>query len=127
MDRRVKRASLSFARVSSFITLDLDSRNIFPLKFSRVCVHEVREGVVRIRGRRRRVEKLGGNVGALFLERASSEWKGDLQSPRSNESQSISRRVLVARSTSYNGYGFRSVSFSLATFAALMHTFLSRS
>ena len=72
-------------------------------------------------------EEAGGNVGALFLERASSEWKGDLQSPRSNESQSISRRVLVARSTSYNGYGFRSVSFSLATFAALMHTFLSRS
>lgn len=57
MDRR---APLSFARVSSFITLDLDSRNIFPLKFSRVCMVYVymREGVVRIRERRRRVEML---------------------------------------------------------------------
>ena len=76
-----------------FITLDSsNSKNIFSLKFARVCLYT---RAARIRG------KLGGNP-SLYSWSERVAWKGDLQSPRSNESQSISRRVLVACSTSYN-------------------------
>lgn len=67
----------------------------FSLKFARVCLYTRAARRVRIRG------KLGGNP-SLYSWNERVAWKGDLQSPRSNESQSISRRVLVACSTSYN-------------------------
>lgn len=88
---------LSLFRVSPFfITLDSsNSKNIFSLKFARVCLYTRAARRVRIRG------KLGGNP-SLYSWSERVAWKGDLQSPRSNESQSISRRVLVACSTSYN-------------------------
>lgn len=96
LKRERKRYPLVVSRFSPspfFITLN--SKNIFSLKFARVCLYTRAARRVRIRG------KLGGNP-SLYSWSERVAWKGDLQSPRSNESQSISRRVLVACSTSYN-------------------------
>lgn len=121
--RSISNDSNGIRRIRKISSLSSSSLK-FVCEYMCICIH-VCVYKANNKGRVRR-ERLGWKSVALFLERASGV---ERRSPESSlkrisvDIQTCSGRLL----NKLQRYGFRFVSFSLATFAALMHTFLSRS